>query len=130
MMNRGIWRDVTSTFESTLEQLPPLLAGEGFGLLTQIDVQETLKKKIGVDFRRYRILGACNPKLAHQALSLDLGIGLLLPCNFVVYERDDGGTTVGAIDPLESIGGAARAGFQELAATVRGKLERVVAGLR
>ena len=77
------------------------LKAEGFGVLTQVDVQATLKEKIGADFRKYRILGACNPKLAFRALSTELEVGVMMPCNVVVYEGDDGKAVIAAIDPIE-----------------------------
>lgn len=86
-------------FETGRERIVATLAEQGFGVLTRIDVKDTLKKKIGVDFRRYEILGACNPRLAHAALSETLEVGTLLPCNVVVYEDDDGRTVVWAVDP-------------------------------
>ncbi len=119
-------KDTDKPYEQVLAEMPELLKSEGFGVLTEIDVKETLKKKIDVDFRRYKILGACNPPLAHQALSTTLEVGVMLPCNVVVHERDGGGTTVLAIDPLETIG---RAGYQELkplAEQVKAKLARVL----
>ena len=113
-------------FEDVLARLPELLQAEGFGVLTQIDVKETLKQKIGVDFRRYRILGACNPGFAHQALSADLEVGAMLPCNVVVYEGDDGKAVVMAIDPMQTMA-AANPQVRAVAEQVRERLERVVA---
>ena len=113
-------------FEDVLARLPELLQAEGFGVLTQIDVKETLKQKIGVDFRRYRILGACNPHFAHQALTADLEVGAMLPCNVVVYEGDDGKAVVMAIDPMQSMA-AANPQVRAVAEQVRERLERVVA---
>lgn len=120
-----IQKTVQSTWDQTLARLPELLKAEGFGVLTEIDVQATLKAKLGVDFRRYKILGACNPPLAHRALTTDLQVGAMMPCNVVVWEADDGKTVVAAIDPTASIG--ALPDLQELAGEVRARLERVVA---
>src|SRR5512136_2996929 len=91
------------TFDQALAKVPEALKAEGFGVLTQIDVQSTLKEKIGVDFRRYRILGACNPKLAFRALTTELEVGVMMPCNVIVYEGDDGKAVVCAIDPAATI---------------------------
>ena len=88
-----------TSFEEALEKVTTALKREGFGILTQIDVKDTLKKKLDVDFRRYIILGACNPPLAHKALSAEPQIGLLLPCNVVVQEASEGGVTVSIADP-------------------------------
>ncbi len=95
----GMRVQVQAPYESALEQTKQALQKEGFGVLTSIDVQQTLKQKIDRDFRKYVILGACNPVLADQALHAELEIGLVLPCNVVVYERDGGGSVVAAIAP-------------------------------
>ena len=106
------------------------LQDEGFGILTEIDVRATLKKKLDADFRPYRILGACNPALAHQALSQETDIGLLLPCNVVVYEGDEAGTSVVAIlDPEQQLGVSGRDDLGDLAGDVRRRMERVLAAL-
>lgn len=126
-MTKGIWRDLSRDWDEVNRRLPEALAREGFGVITKIDLQETFAAKLGVESRRYRIFGACNPKLAHEAIGRDPRVGVLLPCNVVLYERDDGRVVAGAIDPLESIGGAE--GFAEMAADVRARLERVLASL-
>jgi uncharacterized protein (DUF302 family) len=118
-----------STFEQALGQIPGALASEGFGILTEIDVSETLRKKLGVDFRRYRILGACHPALAHQALQASLDVGTMLPCNVAVYEGDDGRAVVSAVDPTATAAAAADPHVRAVAETVRGKLDSVLARL-
>jgi len=124
MATLGMKKEVRAPFADVLARLPDLLKAEGFGVLTQIDVKETLKQKIGVEFRPYRILGACNPALAHQALQRVADIGVLLPCNVVVYEQE-GGTAVTMVDPLQTIA-AARPELADLAGEVRARLVRVL----
>jgi len=92
-------KEVDYSFDTAIEKVTEELKKEGFGVLTEIDVQETLKKKIDVDFRKYKILGACNPKFAHQALSVESQLGVLLPCNVVVQEMEDGKVIVSAMNP-------------------------------
>jgi len=113
-------------FDEILARVPVALKSEGFGVLTEIDVQATLHAKLGVDFRKYRILGACNPPLAHRALTAEIDVGLMLPCNVIVYEAEDGVTVVNAVDPMQSLGAGAPPGLQEIAAEVRQKLARVL----
>jgi uncharacterized protein (DUF302 family) len=117
-----------STYEDVLARLPDLLKAEGFGVLTEIDVKATMKQKLGADFRKYKILGACNPQLAHRVLSADLEVGAMLPCNVVVYEGDDGHAVVLAIDPMQAIA-VANPAIRPIAETVRERLERVLGGL-
>jgi uncharacterized protein (DUF302 family) len=125
----GTRKVLRSGYEEALKRVPEALQSEGFGVLTEIDVQETLKKKLGVDFRRYKILGACNPPLAHRALQAELEVGLLLPCNVIVYEDDDGRTVVAAIDPMEMMAGSEEPELRAVAAQVQEKLERVLGRL-
>ena len=103
MATIGIQRKTGLGYDEVLARLPDLLKAEGFGVLTQIDVKETLKAKLNVDFKKYRILGACNPPLAHRALSAAPEVGVMLPCNVVVYEGDDGKAVVLAVDPMQTI---------------------------
>jgi len=127
-MTPGIRKDLSISYDEALARVPEALKAEGFGVLTEIDVGATLKAKLGVDFRRYKILGACNPTFAHQALGQMLEVGVMLPCNVVVYERDGGGATVIAVDPMQTMAAhdGALAGIAE---QVRGKLARAVAAL-
>ena len=128
-MSFGIRKTVERGFEAVLAQVPEALKAEGFGVLTEIDVQETLRKKLDVGFRRYRILGACNPPFAHRALQHSLEIGLLLPCNVIVYETDDGRTVVSAVDPVQTLAAQGDASIRLLAAEVQQKLQRVIDSL-
>jgi uncharacterized protein (DUF302 family) len=128
MSSIGMQVKTAAGFDAVLARLPDLLKAEGFGVLTRIDVQATLKEKLGLDFRRYQILGACNPKFAHQALGIDLTVGVMLPCNVIVWEGDDGRTVVTAVDPLQTLAGQ-DARFGEVASQVRERLARVVAAV-
>ena len=120
----GMQKVVSLPYDAVLAKLPDALKAEGFGVLTQIDVRDTLREKLGVEFRRYKILGACNPPLAHRALQAELGVGVMLPCNVVVYE-DGERTVVVAIDPMETIA-ADSAALRPIAEEVRSKLARVL----
>ncbi|MEX0815231.1 MAG: DUF302 domain-containing protein [Dongiaceae bacterium] len=116
-------------FDAAVERVTAALQREGFGILTEIDVKATLKKKLDVDFRNYRILGACNPPLAHQALQLEDKIGTMLPCNVVVQETGAGTIEVSAVDPVASMQAIDNPRLQGVAETVRAKLKAVVDGL-
>src|SRR5579859_3184617 len=100
----GFGTTVEAPYDQTVERTKAALKAQGFGVLTEIDVKKTMKEKLDADFRSYIILGACNPPLAHQTLSADLGVGLLLPCNVVVYDNGDGSSSVEAIDPEAALG--------------------------
>jgi uncharacterized protein (DUF302 family) len=123
-----IQKKTSLTFDQALARVIEALKSEGFGVLTQIDVQATLKEKIGADFRRYRILGACNPKLAYRALTTELEVGVMLPCNVVVYEGDDGKAVVTAIDPVATIA-STHPGLNVIAGEVRFGLQRALAAV-
>ena len=116
-------------FASALARVTEALKAEGFGVLTEIDVQETLKKKLGVDFRPYKILGACNPPLAYRALSAAPEVGLLLPCNVVVAQVEDGVIEVSLVDPLAMLGVLAYVELKPVAADAAARLDRVAASL-
>jgi uncharacterized protein (DUF302 family) len=125
----GFGKAVDLTFDAALERVTQELQKEGFGVLTEIDVTATLKKKLGHDMRPYRILGACNPSLAHRALSAEPSIGLLLPCNVVVREDDTGKVQVEFMDPNAVLDLVNKPEISQLAAEVRKRLERVMRAL-
>jgi uncharacterized protein (DUF302 family) len=117
---------VDAPYEETVSRVIDALKEEGFGVLTEIDVKATLKKKLNVDFRKYVILGACNPPYAHQVLQADLDVGLLLPCNVVVYETDDIKSHVSAINPISALKVIENEKLKEIAAEVSQKLKKVI----
>ncbi len=114
------------SFEDAVQRVVQELKGEGFGVLTEIDVKATLAKKLGVQFRDYKILGACNPPLAHRALQAERMIGTMLPCNVIVQDAGQGKTEVAAIDPAASMQAVENQQLAELAGEVRSKLQRVM----
>lgn len=116
-------------FETAVAQVTQKLKEQGFGIITEIDVTQTLKGKIGVDFRPYRILGACNPTLAHEALKLEDKVGTMLPCNVIVQELAPGRIEVAAIDPVASMAAIDNPALLKKAAIVRGTLETVIESL-
>lgn len=125
----GFGKYVDLDFDQAIETVTEELGKEGFGVLTEIDVQATLKKKLGEDMRPYKILGACNPPLAHQAVSAVPEIGLLLPCNVLVREDDEGKVRVSFMDPGAVLGLVDNPDVEPLAAQVKERLERVLAAL-
>lgn len=116
-------------FDEAIERAEAALKAEGFGVLTRVDIQATLKSKIDVDFRPYTILGACNPKLAHEALQLEDKVGIMLPCNVVVQQSEDGAVEVAAIDPVASMQAIDNPALREAAMVVRDKLMRAIKAL-
>ncbi len=117
------------SFNEAVTRVTEELKKEGFGILTEIDVKETLKKKLNVEFKKYRILGACNPPFAYQALQLESKIGTMLPCNVIVQETEDGKVEVAAIDPIASMQAVQNPGLQDIADQVQAKLKSVIANL-
>lgn len=123
----GLGVTVKLPYERTVERTREALAAEGFGVLTEIDVKATMKKKLDVDFRPYVILGACNPPLAHKALSAEKDIGLLLPCNVIVYAGDEAGTSVvAAMDPAPMMEITGNAALGPVATEARARLVRAL----
>ena len=114
------------SFEKAIERVTEELQAEGFGILTEIDVKATLKQKLDVDFRNYRILGSCNPPFAYKALLAEPKIGTMLPCNVVVEELDDGTIEVAAVDPLASMQAIENRKLQVIAEEIRLKLKKVL----
>jgi uncharacterized protein (DUF302 family) len=127
-MNYGISKSVSYTFEQAIERTTEELKKEGFGVLTTIDMKETLHKKLGVEIGRYTILGACNPQFANRSLQIEQEIGLLLPCNVIVYEKDNA-VTVSAFDPGIIGAVVSNPAIQPVAAEVRERLQRVIEAL-
>jgi len=121
----GVGRDLTESYDTVLPRVLEALKAEGFGVITEIDVQKTMKEKLGVDGRPHVILGACNPKLAHAALGIEADLGLLLPCNVVVYEIDSG-TRVAAVNASAMLGMVGNERLSPIAAEVQARLSRVL----
>ncbi len=128
-MGYYINKELQLTFNEAVERVTEELKKEGFGVLTEIDVRETLKKKLNVDFRKYRIMGACNPPFAYQALQSEDKIGLMLPCNVIIQEAPDGKIEVAAIDPLASMQAIDNPKLKEIAQQVQQKLSTVIKNL-
>lgn len=127
-MKYGFSKTVELGFEETVDKVTNELQKEGFGVLTSIDVKDTLKKKINVDFKKYTILGACNPPIAYKALQTEEEIGLLLPCNVIVYEKENK-TTVSFFDPMIMTNVIDNKEMEPIAKVVKEKLQRVFAGI-
>lgn len=119
-------KTVDSSFGEAIERVTEELKKEGFGVLTEIDIQTTMKNKLDVNFRPYKILGACNPNFAYQALQAEKNIGLMLPCNVIVQDAGDGKTEVAAIDPLVAMSRVDNPALEPIAEQVRAKLRRVI----
>lgn len=122
----GFGTQLSVPYGEAIEQVTAALKEEGFGVLTEIDVKATLKKKLDVDFQRYVILGACNPKLAYKALQNELEIGLLLPCNVIVYETGEGQTTVSIVNPMSMLGVVDKPALNAVAEEANARLGRVI----
>ena len=125
-MTYTIQTSVSGDFDQVVETTIDELKDEGFGVLCDIDVQATLKEKLGEEFRQYRILGACNPGLAHEGLNEEIELGALLPCNVIVYETDDGEIAVSAVDPQQLVGIADNEALDSIATEVHDRFERVL----
>jgi len=125
----GLAQTTTLSYDQAIAKVTDELKKEGFGVLTEIDVKETLKKKLNVDFRPYKILGACNPTLAHQALEKEVELGMFLPCNVIVYRADNGRTVVSAVDPKIALGRLNRPQLEPIAEEVAARLKRVIAAI-
>lgn len=117
---------VSGDFDTTIEKVTQLLQKEGFGILTQIDIKETLKKKLDVDFKKYKILGACNPPFAYKALQSEDKIGTMLPCNIIVQELGPNKIEVAAINPMVSMQAVKNSQLEDVAQEVSGRLKHVI----
>ena len=122
-------KTLAMSFDEAIIKVTEELKKEGFGIITEIDVKETLKKKLNVDFKKYRILGACNPSFAYQALEAEDKIGTMLPCNVIVQEISEGKTEVAAIDPIASMQAIENPKLREVAEQVQAKLKKVIDNL-
>ena len=125
-MNYYFTKTVSGNFQDIIEKVTESLKAEGFGVLTEIDIKATLKKKLDVDFYNYKILGACNPTFAYKALQTEDKIGTMLPCNVIVQEKESGKIEVSAVDPIASMQAIENPGLKDIAEQVREKLKRVI----
>lgn len=121
---------VKGNFDNVIDKTTALLQKEGFGVLTQIDIQQTLKKKLDVDFNRYKILGACNPQFAHKALQIENKVGTMLPCNVIVQELDNGTIEVAVVNPIQSMQAIKNQALEAIANEVTDKLKNVIKNLK
>jgi uncharacterized protein (DUF302 family) len=121
---------IAGNFDEAIEKVTEDLKKEGFGILTEIDVKETFKKKLDVDFRKYRILGACNPQMAYKAIQSESHIGTMLPCNVIVQELKDGRIEISAVDPVASMQAVENNELSSVAKEVRNKLKSVIQNLK
>lgn len=128
-MNYYTSKKLNLSFDATIDRVTEALKKEGFGILTEIDVKETLRKKLNVDFKKYRILGACNPPFAYKALQSEDKIGAMLPCNVIVEENDDGSVEVSAVNPVASMQAVKNDALLSVANEVSQKLEKVIDSL-
>lgn len=122
-------KTLNASFDEAVTKVTDELKKEGFGILTEIDVKETLKKKLNVDFKKYKILGACNPPFAYKALQVEGKIGTMLPCNVIVQETPEGQAEVSAIDPVASMLAVENPALKEIATEIRNKLKKVIDSL-
>ena len=128
MINYGFTKELDLPYEQVIEKVTAKLANEGFGILSRIDVREKFREKLGIDFMKYVILGACNPAKAHSAILAEQDIGLMLPCNVIVYEKE-GKTIVSVIKPTAAMQMINNKDLQEIAAAVEAKLSKVISSL-
>lgn len=119
-------KTITGSFDNAIERVTEALKAEGFGVLTEIDIKATLKKKLDVDFYNYKILGACNPPFAYNALQAEDKIGTMLPCNVIIQEKESGKIEVSAVDPVASMQAIQNPALKDIAEQVREKLKRVI----
>ncbi len=122
-------KTLNTDFETAISRVSEELKKEGFGILTEIDVKETFKKKLDIDFRKYRILGACNPNFAYEAIKMEDKVGTMLPCNVIVQEHEDGKVEISAIDPIASMTAIKNDSLGEVAISVSDKLRKVIENL-
>ena len=128
-MKYYIEKTINTDFDTAVSKTEEALKAEGFGVLSEINIHEKLKEKLDVDFRKYRILGACNPPKAYEALQAENKIGTMLPCNVIVQELDDGKTEVAAVDPVASMQAVENDGLKPVAEEIKNKLEKVISML-
>lgn len=128
-MSYSYSKTLNATYDEALEKVTNALKAEGFGILTEIDVKATLKTKLDVDVKPYKILGACNPPFAYKALQAEEQIGLMLPCNVIVYINDNDETIVSAVDPAASMQAVKNEELGEIAETIQGKLKKIIESL-